>query len=169
MVKKSEDRFKDVLLYGVVLCLAYFVFRVFQPFLVPLGWAAVFGVIFYSLNRRIEQRWGRTLAASLTTAGVTLILIVPVLLLSALFVKEGIDAARSVQASVMSGNFGVFGRVWQWIASHVAAQGGEIDLQGLVRDNASRFGESMASELGVVVRHIVVFLFELFVMLFALF
>ena len=169
MGQKSEDRFKDVLFYGVVLGLAYFVFRVFEPFLVPLGWAAVFAVIFYSLNQRFERRWGRILAASVSTAGVTLILIVPVLLLAALFVQEGIAATRSVQASVNSGDFGVFGRAWQWIASHIAAQGGEIDLPGLVREYASRFGESMASELGAVVRHIVVFVFELFVMLFALF
>ncbi len=169
MAQNSQDRFSNLLFYGVVLCLAYFVFRIFQPFLVPLGWAAVFAVIFYSLNRRIELKWGRTLAAAASTAGVTLILVVPVLLLAMLFVREGIDATRSIQAAVNAGEFGVFGRAWNWIVSHVAAQGGSIDLQGLVRQNASRFGESMAAEVGTVLRNTVVFLFELFVMLFALF
>jgi predicted PurR-regulated permease PerM len=136
---------------------------------VPLGWAAVFAVIFYSLNQRFERKWGRTLGASVTTAGVTLILIVPVLLLAALFVREGIEATRSVQAAVNSGDFGVFGRAWEWFASHVAAETGPIDLPGLVRQYAGRFGESMAGEVGRVVRNIVVFVFELFVMLFALF
>jgi predicted PurR-regulated permease PerM len=168
-MQNSEERFKNVLFYGVVLGLAYFVFRVFQPFLVPLGWAGVFGVIFYSLNKRFERRWGRTLSAAVSTAGVTIILIVPVLLLAALFVREGIDATRSVQAAMITGDFGIFGRAWQWFASHVAAQTGAIDLRGLVRQYASRFGETMASELGTVVRDIVVFVFELFVMLFALF
>jgi len=167
--QNSEDRFSNILFYGVVLCLAYFVFRVFQPFLVPLGWAAVFAVIFYSLNKRFEQRWGRTLAASVSTAGVTLILIVPVLLLAMLFVREGIDATRDVQASMAAGDFGALGRVWDWIVSHVAAQAGAIDLRGLIRQNASRFGEYMAAKVGAVVRNIVVFVFELFVMLFALF
>src|ERR1022692_4693275 len=37
------------------------------------------------------------------------------------------------------------------------------------RQYAGRFGESMATELGAVARDIVVFVFELFVMLFALF
>ncbi len=169
MAHKIDDRFSNVVFYGVVLCLAYFVFLIFEPFLVPLGWAGVFGVIFYSLNQRFERKWGRTLAATATTAGVTLILIVPVLLLAALFVREGIDATRSVQASIATGDFGVFSRVWQWFASHVEAVTGPIDLPGLVRQYASRFGESMASELGRVVRNIVVFVFELFVMLFALF
>ena len=75
MAQNPKDRFGNVLFYGVVLCLAYFVFRVFQPFLGPLGWAGVFAVIFYSLNQRFERRWGRTLAASVSTAGVTIILI----------------------------------------------------------------------------------------------
>jgi predicted PurR-regulated permease PerM len=166
---KADDRFSNVLFYGVVLCLAYFVFRVFEPFLVPLGWAAVFAVIFYSLNQRFERKWGRTLAASATTAGVTLILIVPVLLLAALFVREGIDATHSVQSAIASGDFGVFSRTWKWFATHVAAEGVTVDLPELLRQYAGRFGESMATELGAVARDIVVFVFELFVMLFALF
>ena len=58
VAQTAEHRFSNVLFYGVVLCLAYLVFRVFEPFLVPLGWAAVFGVIFYSLNKRFERKWG---------------------------------------------------------------------------------------------------------------
>ena len=153
----------------MVLCLAYLVFRVFQPFLVPLGWAAVFAVIFYSLNKQLERRWGRALSASVTTAGVALILVVPVLLLAMLFVREGIDAARDIQATVAAGGYGWFNRAWEWVASRVAQQGLDIDLPGLVRQGAARSGEYMASELGAIVRNIVVFLFELFVMLFALF
>src|SRR6267142_1227987 len=169
MAKNAGERFGDVLFYGMILLLVYLVYRIFEPFLMPLGWAAVFAVIFYSLNKRFEQRWGRTLAASVSTAGVTLILIVPVLLLAMLFVREGIDATRDVQASMAAGGFGALGRVWDWIVSHVAAQGGAIDLRGLIRQNASRFGEYMAAKVGAVVRNIVVFVFELFVMLFALF
>ena len=116
----SDDRFSNVLFYGVVLCLAYLVFLVFQPFLVPLGWAAVFAVIFYSLNQRLERRWGRTLAASVSTAGVALILVVPVLLLATLFVREGIEATRSMQAAMAAGGYGWFNRAWEWIVSHVA-------------------------------------------------
>jgi predicted PurR-regulated permease PerM len=169
MAQKIDDRFSNVLFYGVVLCLAYLVFRVFEPFLAPLGWAAVFAVISYSVEQRLEQKWGRTRAAISVTAAVTLILIVPVLLLSTLFVREGISAARDVQAAIGEGGYGSFGRAWGWIESHVAAEGMSLDLPGLVRQGASRAGEYMASELGAVIRNIVVFLFKLFVTLFALF
>jgi len=158
-----------VLFYGVVLCLAYLVFRVFEPFLVPLGWAAVFGVIFYSLNKWFERKWGRTRSAALITLGVTVILIVPALLLAAMFVREGIVAARDIQEAMAGGGYGWLGRAWGWLTSHIAAGGINIDLAELVRQGASRAGEYMARELGAVIRNIVLFLFELFVTLFALF
>jgi predicted PurR-regulated permease PerM len=169
VVQNAETRFSNVLFYGVVLCLAYLVFRVFQPFLAPLGWAAVFGVIFYSLRKRFERKWGRTQSAVLITLGVTLILIVPVLLLAAMFVREGIAAARDIQAAMAGGGYGWLSHAWGWLASHIAADGITVDLPDLLRQGASRAGEYMAAELGAVIRNIVVFLFELFVMLFALF
>jgi predicted PurR-regulated permease PerM len=169
VIQNDETRFGNVLFYGVVLCLSYLVFRVFQPFLAPLGWAAVFGVIFYSLNKRFERKWGRTQSAVLITLGVTLILIVPVLLLAAMFVREGIAAARDIQAAMVGGGYGWISHAWGWIASHIAAEGVNVDLPGLVRQGAGRAGEYMAAGLGAVIRNIIVFLFELFVMLFALF
>jgi predicted PurR-regulated permease PerM len=168
MAKNAGERFGDVLFYGVVLLLIYLVYRVFEPFLVPLGWAAVFAVIFYSLNQRLERQFGRNLSASLSTAGVTLILIVPALLLMTLFVREGINATRDVQASMAAGEYGWFNRAWGWIGAHVAAQGA-VNLPGLVRQGASNLGEYLASEFAAVLRNLVLFLFELFVMLFALF
>ncbi len=169
MAQSAEKRFSNVLFYGVVLCLAYLVFRVFQPFLAPLGWAAVFGVIFYSLHKRFERKWGRTRSAVLITSGVTVILIVPVLLLAMLFVREGIAAARNIQTAMVGGGYGWLSHAWGWLVSSIAAEGVNVDLPDLVRQGASRAGEYMASELGRVIRNIVVFLFELFVMLFALF
>lgn len=169
MVQNTDNRFSNVLFYGVVLCLAYFVFRVFQPFLAPLGWAAVVGVIFHSLNKRFERKWGSTRSAVLITLGVTLILIVPVLLLAAMFIREGIVAARDIQEAMAEGRYGWFGHAWGWLASRLAAEGVSVDMPGLVRQGAGRAGEYMATELGAMIRNIVVFLFGLFVMLFALF
>lgn len=169
MAQTAEHRFSNLLFYGVVLCLAYLVFLVFQPFLAPLGWAAVFGVIFYALQKRFERKWGGTRSAVLITLGVTLILIVPVLLLAAMFVREGIAAARDIQTAMAGGGYGWFNRAWGWLVSSIAAEGMTVDLPGLVRQGASRAGEYMATELGRVIRNIVLFLFELFVMLFALF
>jgi len=169
VVQNADNRLRNVLFYAVVLCLGYLVFRVFQPFLEPLGWAAVFGVIFYSLNKRFERKWGPTRSAVLITLGVTLILIVPVLLLAVMFVREGIAAAVSIQTAMEGGGYGWISHAWAWLASRIAARGITVDLPGFVRQGASSAGEYMATALGRVIRNIVLFLFELFVMLFALF
>ena len=168
MAKNAVERFGDVLFYGVILLLVYLVYRVFEPFLVPLGWAAVFAVIFHSLNEELAQKWGRSFSAAVSTIGVTLILVVPSLLLMVLFVREGMDATRGVEASMAAGEYGGFNRAWAWVASHIAAQTA-IDLPGLVRQGASRLGGYLASEFGAILRNVVLFLFELIVMLFALF
>jgi predicted PurR-regulated permease PerM len=165
----AEKRFSNILFYGVILCLAYLVFRIFQPFLVPLGWAVVLGVIFYSLNKRFERRWGRTRSAVLITLGVTLVLIVPTLLLTAMFVREGISAAVDIQSAMADGGYGWLSRARDWLALHIAAGGITVDLPDLIRQGARRAGEYLATELGAVIRNTVVFVFELFVTLFALF
>ena len=169
MAQISDDRFSNVLFYAVVLALGYFVVQVFLPFFAPLGWAVVLAVIFHSLNERLKRRWGPSTSALATTLGVTLILIVPVLLVTGLCVREGIVAARDIQVAVGQGQYGWFGRAWEWIGVHIAAEGMTADLPALIREGASRAGQYMAAELGAVVRNVVVFLFELFVTLFALF
>ena len=83
--------------------------------------------------------------------------------------REGIAAARNIQIVMAGGGYGWINHAWDWIASSIAAEGVTVDLPGLVRQGAGRAGEYMAAELGAVIRNIVVFLFELFVMLFALF
>lgn len=169
MAQTADDRFTNVLFYGVVLGLAYFVLRVFMPFFTPLGWAAVIAVIFHSLSERFARKWGPSASALVITAGVTVILIVPVLLIAVLFVREGIAAARNIQTAVGAGQYGALGRIWAWISSRVAAEGMTADLPAVIREGASRAGQYMAAELGAVIRNTVVFLFELFVTLFALF
>jgi predicted PurR-regulated permease PerM len=86
-----------------------------------------------------------------------------------MFVRQGIQATLSIQASVAAGGYGWINRAWEWLVMNVAQQDASIDLPALVRTGAGRLGEYMASQLGAVLRHIAIFLFELFVMLFALF
>jgi predicted PurR-regulated permease PerM len=169
VTQNTDYRFNNFLFYGVILCLTYLVFRVFEPFLTPLGWAAVFGVLFHSLNKRFEKKLGSTRAAALITLSVTLILIIPVLLLAVMFVREGIAAAGDIQRVIGNGQYGWFAKAWAWIGARIAAHGIDVDLPGLVRQGASRAGEYLAAELGQVIRNIVIFLFQLFVALFALF
>jgi len=164
----AAQRLTPVLFYGVVLLLAYLVFRVFRPFLVPLGWAGVLVVVFYPWHARLEKRWGQTRAAAVSTLGVTLILIVPALVLMTVFVREGVEAARGIQRAVAEGHLPWVQRAWEWIAQRAPGEGLN-DLPTLVRQSAERVAGLLASKLGVVLRNVGMFLFDLFVTLFALF
>ncbi len=171
----AGDRLTTVLFYGVVLLLAYLVFRVFEPFLVPLGWAVVLVVVFYPWHARLESRWGRTTAAAISTLGVTLILIVPTLLLMTLFVRQGFEAARDIEHRMAQGQLPWVNQAWEWIRHQVqrggpmAQEGGPADLPTVVRQSAERVAAYLAAQVGTVLRNIAVFVFELFVTLFALF
>jgi predicted PurR-regulated permease PerM len=168
----SGERFTTILFYGVLILLAYLLYRVFEPFLVPLGWAGVLVVVFYPLHARLERRLGKTRAAALSTAGVTLILIVPALLLGSLFVREGVGAVRSIQQTVAAGQVSRMEHAWQWIELHARigdSEDSNAHLPAMVKNYAERAVEYLASQLGVVLRNTALFFFDLFVTLFALF
>lgn len=158
----------NVLFYGAVLLLGYLVYRIFQPFLVPLGWAAVLVVVFSPVHARLVRRLGRVPATLASTAGVTLILIVPALLLMTAFVREGIEAVREIQKGVAEGQFPFVQRAWEWVQQRAPGEG-PADVATIVREAAERFGNALAAQAGAVLRNVAVFLFDLVVAIFAMF
>ena len=184
--RTNRTRVDNMLFYVVIALLAYFVFRIFEPFLSPLGWAGVMVVVFYPYHKRLERRMRPNSAALVSTLGVTLILILPVLALVALSVHEAAGVVHTIAPSFASGwptlsdvsNYssltdlsslpGPIGRAGAWIdskfpseqAAHIVAM-----AQRAVIYTASYLG----SRLGWIFRNTIVFLFDLFVMIFALF
>ena len=84
----DTDRIGRIVLFVLVAALAYAVVLMAQPFANALGWAAVIAIVFHPVHQRLEARYGAVRAASLSTAAVTVIVVVPVLLLTAVFVRE---------------------------------------------------------------------------------
>lgn len=164
----NRERLSSIFFYAVLALLAYLVFRVFQPFLVPLGWAGVLVVVLYPWHARLEQRWGPNRAAAFSTLAVTLILIVPTILLMTAFVNEGIDAARRIQSTLTQGEIPWVQRAWGWVQQRIPG-GNSLDPATLAREAAERVAAFLASRIGAVLRNVAVFVFDLFVMLFATF
>jgi predicted PurR-regulated permease PerM len=165
----GRERLAAALFYAVLVSLAYLVYRVFEPFLVPLGWAVVLVVVFYPWHARLEQRWGAMRAATFSTTAVTVILIVPTLLLMMAFVREGIDAARGIQQAFVEGRLPWIPRAWEWIQQRLPGEVAGVDPVSLGREAAERVATFLASQVGAVLRNVVVFLFNLFVIVFAMF
>ncbi len=164
----SGPQVVTALSYAFLALLAWLIFLVFQPFLVSLGWAAVLAVVFYPIHRRLEKRWGKTRAALASTAGVTLILIVPALVVAAAFVHQGLEALRALESAGLAGKLGWLNRIWSWLLAHFSGLA-NIDLSGLAREEARRLASEMAGGIGRMVRNIALFLFDLAVTIFAMF
>jgi len=164
---RHVKQFKTLLFYGIMFLLAALTFVIVRPFLVPLTWAAVMAILCDLWTAPLKARLGPTRAAAIGTAGVTIVIIVPALLLMVFFVLEGIQAARGLQDAIAAGRFEWVNHAWNWIARRIGDTGS--DLPTMARESAGRVGTFLAGRLGSVLRNIVEFLFDLFVMLFALF
>lgn len=167
-LRDDRQRLSAALLVAVLVLLVYLVYRIFEPFLVPLAWAGVLVVVFYPWHTRFEKRWGPNRAAALSTLAVTLILILPVAFLAAKFVREGIDAARRIQAAFSEGQIPWVQQGWDWVIRQIPGEH-QADVATLAREGAERVATFLASRVGAVVRNVVGFVFDLFVMLFAMF
>ena len=168
-MRESEriESLSNLLFYGGVFLLVAFLFLIFQPFFAPLAWAGVLAVLCYPWTEKLKDRWGAASTAAAGTVGVTLLLVVPALLLLWLFLVEGVQAARNLQDAVVSGRLNWLLHAWYSLAERAGRSG--ADLPALVNEYVGRAGTFLAGQLGEVLRNALLFLFELFVTLFALF
>jgi predicted PurR-regulated permease PerM len=166
--QSSQKRLGTVLFYGIVIAIAYLVYLVFQPFLVALGWAAVLVVVFYPAYAKLARWWKPTAAAVAATAGVTIILIVPILFAMGAFVREGMEAGRTIQVQIATGHFAWVNGLWTRVQQRFPEANIPDSLTALHR-YADQMAAYLASELGAVLRNTGVFLFHLGVTILAMF
>lgn len=164
----SRERLATLLFYAAVIWLGYILYRIFQPFLVPLAWAAVMAVFFYPLQTRLERRWSPPRAALASTVIVTLIVIVPILLIGAAFVREGIEASGDIQNALASGRVQALEALWSRVQDHIPLAI-SINVRTMVDDGARRLAALLAASAGTLLQNVAVFLFDLVVTLFAAF
>jgi predicted PurR-regulated permease PerM len=165
----ASDRLTTFIWYGVLLVLIYLVYRIYEPFLTALGWAGVLVVFFYPVHTRLEKRLGKKWAAGASTAGVTLLLIAPWILLAALFVREALAASGGLQQTLIAQQVPALTRASGWIVRHVPGVNPDLDLFQMIRETLQQKAGFLAEELGTALRNLASFVFDLFVMVFAMF
>jgi predicted PurR-regulated permease PerM len=164
----ARQRISTLLFYATVLLLAYLMFLLFKPFLTPLTWAAILAALFHTPYRWMESRWGKVWAASASTAIVTVVIVVPVLLVTSAFVQEATLAINSVDLSVQSEGFARIERIWARIqASRLGSNLG--NLEDVVRQGTAAIAGFVAGQAGELLRNVVIVIVDLVVMLFAVF
>jgi predicted PurR-regulated permease PerM len=164
----SQKRLGSALFYGIIALLVYLVYLVFEPFLAALAWAVVLVVLAYPVYGRLTQRMRPTMAAIVSTVGVTLIIIVPTLLVMGAFVRQGVGAVQEIQLGVASGHFRWVNDLWMRLQQRFP-DASPADLATVLRRYADQAAGYFAGRLGAVLRNTAVFLFHLSVTILAVF
>lgn len=163
-----QKRLGGLLFYGVVILLAYFVYLIFAPFLVPLAWAVVLAVVCYPVYERLERRSRPSTAALACTVGVTLILIVPAVLVMIEFVRQGVEAVQSIQFSIASGHLTWLADAWNRLCDRFPSLCTE-DVTASVHRYTEEAAGFVAAKVGTILKSTAVFLFHLAVTILAMF
>lgn len=165
----ARQRSTTLLFYGCVLLLGYLLYQLFEPFLRPLAWAAIFGAFFHARHKRLEERFGRKVAASMSTAAVTLIIVVPFVLIVMAFIEEATQTLGSIDLAA-GGSRGLerVQRGWSWLQRQ--RFGRDIpNLDVVLKMGASRIAGLVTEGAGQLARSIAVLIVNVIIMLFALF
>ena len=162
----TSDRLTTVLSYGALLLLIYLVYRIVDPFLVPLAWSAVLAVFFYPVHERIMRQLRPNRAALVSTLGVTLLLIVPALVVLFYTARQAIDAMAQLQAALMDPDRALQSHVVEWIRRHLPHAWQTADFSQPLRQGAERIATFLAARLGGLVKNLFTFFVDLFIVIF---
>ena len=165
----ARQRSTTLLFYGCVLLLGYLLYQLFEPFLRPLAWAAIFAAFFHARHKGVERRVGKTAAASLSTFLVAVIIVVPSVLVVMAFVEEARQTLGSIDLAA-GGSRGLdrIQRAWSWLQRQ--RFGRDIpNLDVVLKMGAARIAGVVTEGAGVLARSIAVLVVNVIIMLFALF
>jgi predicted PurR-regulated permease PerM len=165
----TSDRLTTVLSYGVLLLLIYLVFRIYEPFLAALGWAAILVIFFYPMHHRLVRRFSAGKAAVFSTLVVTFLLIVPAIVLTTLFIREAFSVSRGMEHTLQVQEAPLLAKTWAWVAHHVPGLDPNADVLEMLSQGVQKEAGFLAERLGTILRNIAAFIFDLFVMIFAIF
>ena len=163
----DRERLRVLTFYAGAVLLAYLLYQLFLPFLVPLAWAAVIAICFHPAHRRFEHRFGPGRAALLSTVCVAVLIVVPILGVASAFVSE----ASTIPGDVPRALAEMPASVQRWLQTALRyVPGGEaIDAAGVLADAARRLASLLSAKAAGIIQDAVVSAFDVFFTLFALF
>lgn len=168
-ITTTSDQVTTVLSYGALLLLGYLVYAITEPFLVPLAWSAVLAIFFYPLHEKVLKKLKPNAAATVSTLGVTFLLIVPALVVLFYTTKQAIDAGAKVQIVLQEPDKAVPTQMLDWLKNRLPESMRDADFADPIKRGAEKFAGFLAAKVGALVKNVFAFFLDLFVLLFALF
>jgi predicted PurR-regulated permease PerM len=167
--KTTSDRLTTVLSYGALLLLIYLVYRIVEPFLVPLAWSAVLAIFFYPLHERIVKRVKPNHAALLSTIAVTLLLIVPAIVVLVFATRQAIVASAKLQDALTDPDKALSMHAIAWVRAHLPSEWQDADFSAPLRQAAERVAGFLAGNFAGLLKNLAAFFLDLFLVIFSLF
>jgi predicted PurR-regulated permease PerM len=172
MIDRSESgRLARVAFYGTLFLLAWMMWKIVQPFLLEIGWAAVLAVCLNPIRIRIEPRLGRTRTALVLVLGVLVLAVVPATFVGYTLFSQGGSGVEYVQQKLQDqgGPVSLFHQLWEWARARAPFLPEEEAVIANVSQSLGRVVSYAASQTGRVLAGLVSFLFALVIMLSVLF
>ena len=163
------------LFIALLLLFGYLVYLVFAPFLVPLVWAIMLTIVFFPLHRRVRDRIPQANRAALvTTLLLTLLIVVPALVVMGAFTVQAVEMVQWAQVEWREGRVPFrevleripMERILNWLADYNID---EQQVNQFVNQELEQLARFIAAQAGLLLRNVLFFLFDLFIMLLAAF
>lgn len=169
----TSSQLTTVLSYGAILLLGYLVFLIVGPFLVPLVWSAVLAIFFYPLHEKILKKMKPTAAAMTSTLGVTLLLIVPAIVVLVYTARQALEATAHLQSALASHGQGptegLTLRAEEWVRLRLPESWQVMNIADPLQQAAEKIASFLGAEFAGLLKNLVNFFVDLFIVIFALF
>jgi len=165
----DRQRVNVLFFYGAVVLVGWLFFRIIEPFLVEIAWAAVLGICFQPVHARLERRFGPSRAALLSTLVVTALIVIPGLLVASALVSEGGHAVNDLQAVFKRDGTTRLRAAWEWARLQAPFLPPADDVMDRATESMGSMAASVAAQAGGVLKNVASFLFSLIIVLFVLF
>ena len=160
----------------VLVIVLYYVFRILEPFLPALAWAAILATVFHplfsALSRRLRHpRW----ASAVSCVLLTVVIVLPAMFLLFMLAEQSVGAYRMLEARVAAGRPASFEAVrktssYQWFLAKTKGLGmPEPDLGAVAAKAIGIVSEFLVSRSASIFSGITHFVVNFFVMIFALY
>jgi predicted PurR-regulated permease PerM len=165
----DRQRVNVLFFYAAVLLLGWLFFRIIEPFLVEIAWAAVLAICFQPAHARLARRLGPSRAAVASTLVVTALIVVPGILVASALVSEGGRAVTDLQAAFAREGTTRLRDGWEWARLHVPVLPPADEVLTQITERLGSVAAAVAAQAGSVLKNVASFLFSLVITLFILF
>jgi predicted PurR-regulated permease PerM len=172
MIDRAEpERLARFAFYGTVFLLVWMMWKVVQPFVLEIGWAAVLAICLNPIRLRIEPRLGRTNAALVLVVAVLLLAVLPAVFVGYTLYAQGGTGVDYVQRKLQEegGPMSLFHHVWEWMRARAPFLPEEQAVVSGISEGLGKVVQHVAGQASRILAGVIGFVFSVAIMLAILF